>query len=424
MATGRITKTAVDRATPGAVDRFLWDDEIKGFGLKVTPSGAKSYIIQYRTGGRGSPTRRYTMGRHGALTPHTAKTEAKRLLGLVSEGKDPASDKRDARTVSVDLSFPKFAERFLDQYVKPEWPASYNFAEGVLRLHVTPRLKPLALPAIRRADVARVFDAMPSGKPALRRNVHAVMRRLFRWAVSRGDIDRSPMDGVDAPPGAPSRDRVLSDEELRIAWEASASLGYPFRTLYRLLIATGQRREEVAGLDWSELNRKASLWTLPALRSKNGSANHIHLSALALAELDDVAAGDKWPRSGFVMTTNGKTSISGFSRGKMRLDRAIAEATEADIGRRAFTPWRVHDFRRTFATGMQRLGVRFEVTEAVLNHVSGSKSGVAGVYQRHDWKDEKRAALDAWCRHLVHIMNLSNDANIVSLDDRRGEQRG
>ncbi len=120
MATGRITKTAVDGMAPAAADQFLWDDEVRGFGLKVTPGGAKSYIIQYRTGGRGSPTRRYTIGRHGPLTPNAAKTEAKRLLGLVSDGKDPASIKRAARTVAVDLAFAGFAGRFLNLYVKHE----------------------------------------------------------------------------------------------------------------------------------------------------------------------------------------------------------------------------------------------------------------------------------------------------------------
>lgn len=425
MASGKITKTAVDGLAALDRDQFLWDDEVRGFGLKVSPGGAKSYIVQYRTGGRGSPTRRYTIGRHGPFTPQRAKDEAKRLLALVGEGKDPASDKREARTIAIDLEFKGFADRFLEQYVKHEWKSSYPFAEGILRLHVTPHLRGKPLPSIRRSDITRVFDALPLGKAALRRNVHAVVRRLFRWAVSRGDIERSPLEGLESPASAPSRDRVLSDDELRLAWMASGSLGYPFSTLYRLLIGTGQRREEVAGLDWSELNRAAAMWLLPAARAKNGIASNIPLSGLMVAQLDEVAKGDKWPKSGLVLTTTGKTAVSGFSRGKRRLDLAITNQRllEAEVEGDAASvqpllPWRVHDFRRTFATGMQRLGVRFEVTEAVLNHVSGSKSGVAGVYQRHDWKDEKRAALGAWANHIGGILSPACQSNVITLAKR------
>jgi integrase len=139
-----------------------------------------------------------------------------------------------------------------------------------------------------------------------------------------------------------------------------------------------------------------------------------------IAELDRIAGGEVWPRSGLILSTNGKTSVSGFSRGKSRLDREmvaalVRAAAESKTKPQPLKPWRVHDFRRTFATGMQRLGVRFEVTEAILNHVSGSKAGVAGVYQRHDWKEEKVAALDAWGHHLNGIINKAPDSNVVPL---------
>ena len=166
-----------------------------------------------------------------------------------------------------------------------------------------------------------------------------------------------------------------------------------------------------------------SYQALPAARAKNGTASEIHLSALAVAELDAIAGGDKWPRQGLVLTINGKTSVSGFSRGKRRIDRAIADllVDEANGGKPVpFPPWRVHDFRRTFATGMQRLGVRFEVTEAVLNHVSGSRSGVAGVYQRHDWKPEKKAALVAWANHIGGVLCPADQSNVFALAERLG----
>ena len=127
------------------------------------------------------------------------------------------------------------------------------------------------------------------------------------------------------------------------------------------------------------------------------------LSSAAIAELDGVAGGEKWPRKGLVFTTTGKTSVSGFSRAKRQIDLQVWYLLLEDKDDRTVGPWRYHDLRRTLATGLQRLGVRFEVTEAVLNHISGSRGGVAGIYQRHDWRDEKRAALNAWAGHVSSL---------------------
>jgi integrase len=138
----------------------------------------------------------------------------------------------------------------------------------------------------------------------------------------------------------------------------------------------------------------------------------VPLSDAVVEELDGVA-GEKWPRKGLVFTTTGKTPVSGFARAKRRLDKQIADIAADEQEERELAPWRYHDLRRTFATGMQRLGVRFEVTEAILNHVGSARSGVAGVYQRHDWKDEKRAALEAWAAHVQSIVDGSEPSNVL-----------
>jgi integrase len=431
MALGSITKRTIDALKKGPVDQFLWSDERPGFGVKVTPAGKKVYILQYRMGGRGSPTRRYTIGSHGAWTPDLADKEAARLLRMIDTGTDPAEAKRERveklRTDSA-LAFPDYAQTFLDRYVKPEWARSYDFAESILRLHVTPRWKAKTLPSIRKADVTALFDALPAGKPALCRNTFAVVRKLFNWAEGRGDIEagKSPLVGYTPPSAVDSRDRVLADGELRLVWLASADLGYPFAPFYRLLAATGQRRDEVAGMDWRELDRAAAEWTLPGERTKNGQPHGVHLNALVIAELDGIAKGEAWPSKGLVFSTNGKTAISGYSRGKSRIDSAMAalilrehKAAGNDGEQVEVAPWRVHDLRRTLVTGLQRLGVRFEVTEAVVNHISGAKSGVAGVYQRHEWRDEKRSALDAWARHIGEIVVPSDGSNVVDMSARR-----
>jgi integrase len=194
---------------------------------------------------------------------------------------------------------------------------------------------------------------------------------------------------------------VLSDDEVAGLWRSAPALGRCFEGFFKLLLLTGQRREEVAGLEWSELNRSAREWWLPRYRTKNAKEQLVPLSNPAIEVLDFIAGGVSWPKAGLVFTTTGRTPISGFSKAKARLDAMLASEMPSPTGS---NPWRAHDIRRTLATGLQRLGVRFEVTEAVLNHVSGSRSGVAGVYQRYDWAEEKRDALDNWGSYVLKLV--------------------
>ncbi|MFD1611500.1 tyrosine-type recombinase/integrase [Sphingomonas tabacisoli] len=177
-----------------------------------------------------------------------------------------------------------------------------------------------------------------------------------------------------------------------------------FGPIVRLLIVTGQRREEVSSLAWEELDRTELLWTLPGERAKNGEPNCVPLNALAVAVLDEAAGQDKWPRRGRVFATSTGAGFTGYHKGKTKLDALVA-----DDGGGALAPWQLHHLRRTLATGFQRLGVRFEVTEAILNHIGGSRAGVAGIYQRHDWKKEKREALDLWNDHVEAALKARSE---------------
>ncbi len=436
MAQAKITKRTVDAASAGERDQFLWDDEVRGFGLKVTPAGGKVYVFQYRLARPGEAERtaaaRWTIGRHGKLTPDQARKEAKRLAALVEQGIDPreleaekhaAKDEADrlakekARLES-ELAFDRMADLWLSHYEteKARRPASVRLARLVVTNHLKPALGSKPLSHISRADLQSIIDAIPVRQKGMRRAVFAYASVLFGWAVKRGDISANPLLAMQKPEAPKARDRVLDDDELASIWKATASLGDPFEAFFRLLILTGQRRSEVAGLNWSELDRATATWTLPAARAKNDAAQIVPLSVQAVLELDRLAKGDKWPKAGLVLTTTGKTPISGMSKAKAALDTAIAEQREG----KALPDWRIHDLRRTLATGLQRLGVRFEVTEAVLNHVSGSRAGVAGIYQRHDWKDEKRSALDAWARHVAAILQPADAGNVVQLQTVMG----
>lgn len=401
MASGKISKRTVDGLRPAAGNHFLWDTDLKGFGVKITPAGSISYVIQFRMGGREASTRRYTIGPHGSpWTPTTARSEAERLLILVAQGVDPVDADKQRRREAVNLAFDNYADLFARSCKGEGWS---RLVERAIRLHLKPILRKKPLPTIARADIVAVLDQMPDDQIANRRNVFAVIRRLFRWAVSRGDIERSPMEGMETPPPVKPRERWVADEELKLIWNATYDCHRCFGPIVRLLITTGQRREEVSGVRWEEVDRREKLWTLPGSRAKNGESNQIPLNALSVAELDRQAGGEKWPRKGRVFATESGAGFTGYAKGKLKLDTLIAEKLDYRL-----PEWRLHDLRRTLATNFQKLGVRFEVTEAVLNHVGGSRAGVAGIYQRHDWKKEKRQALDDWNNHLVSVLRRAN----------------
>lgn len=447
MATANITKRAVDASKPGDRQFVLWDSgdgATKGFGLLVFPTGAKSYVFQYRIGGRAGRTRRFTIGKHGSpWTPDSARKRAMELAEQVRRGSDPIDEGRDtlaakeqaksakheAERRARELLFSTYAKRFLADGMKAD--ARERTREGyraALHNHAMPHIGNKPLPDIARTDIVRIMDKIPASQPAVRRLVFAVLRKLFNWAKGRGDVDASPLDAMTTPTAAASRDRVLADAELAMVLNAARQIEAPFGPMYLLLFATGQRRDEVAGLNWQELDRASATWTLPGDRSKNGEANIVPLNRHAMAALDGLsgqadAEKPQWPRKELLFTTTGETHVSGFSRAKRRLDALIEQtarqdAVEAgsDPDDAVMAPWRLHDARRTLATALQRLGVRFEVTEAVLNHVSGSRSGVAGVYQRHGWGPEKRAALEAWADHCDRLLSPADETgNVVTL---------
>jgi integrase len=397
MATGRITKRTLDALRANSVAGFLWDEDLKGFGLRITSGGSTSYVVQYRMGGREAKTRRYTIGSHGSpWTPATAREEASRIPLLVAQGIDPVESDKQRRREAVDLAFSNYADRFASSCKGRGWK---NLVVRSLRLHIKPVLRDKALPTITRIDVVEVLDRVPIDQVANRRNIFAVMRRLFKWALSRGDIANSPMEGMETPPPVKPRERWLTDNELARIWHHAPRCHRCFGPIVRLLIVTGQRREEIAGLHWQELSRADRTLRLGGDRTKNGEPTIIHLNDLAIAELDTVAGGESWPRRGRVFPTSTGAAFTAYSKSKIKLDKLLSED-----GGDPVPPWRLHDLRRTLATGFQRLGIRFEVTEAVLNHVGASRSGVAAIYQRHDWKPEKRRALDDWNDHILRSL--------------------
>lgn len=407
MPIAKVTTRAVDTIEPVSSDVFLWDSELAGFGVRVTSGGAKSCIYQYRLGGRGSATRRYTIGRHRSpWTAQTARTKAQRLARQVQKGKDPAAKRRERRRKEVELRFDRYVELFTEGYLKHRW-ADWERTQNMLVLHAVPGLGTKKLSEIRRADLADIYQRL-SNKPSVARALHAALRKMFRWAMSGDDLKHSPVNGVEAPPAPRPRDRYLTSAELSAAWATSFRLHGDYGALFRLLILTGQRRGEVVGLTWSELSREEASWHLPAARSKNRCGHLIPLSAASIAVLDSVAGDDVWPTDGLVLRSSQATPLSAFSKIKIDWEARIAKVLRAARGTGYIAPWRIHDLRGSVATGMQTLQIRTEIIEAVLNHLSGVRGGLVGVYQRYDFQAEKRQAMNAWGEHVLNLARQNN----------------
>ena len=254
--------------------------------------------------------------------------------------------------------------------------------------------------------VEAVAGVLAKAKPAIAARTMSYGRACYQWAMNPRNvrITFDPFSGHEVA-AVVKRERVLDDAELAEVWQASAAETGVFGSITRLLILTGQRREEVAAMGWSEVAPDLATWTVPGKRTKNGALHIVPLSDLARGQLPARGEGPVFKGEA---DREGAT-FSGWSRAKDRLDARItktrAAAAEKAGGEPApFPAWRLHDLRRTCATGLQRLGVRLEVTEAVLNHVSGSNAGIVDIYQRHHWTDEKRAALDLWAQHVATVV--------------------
>ncbi|GAC1569573.1 MAG: site-specific integrase [Novosphingobium sp.] len=386
-------------------DAYYWDLRLRGFGLRVTPKGVKSYVLQYRV--RGCAARRKTIGVHGSpWTPHTARIEAERLLEQVKHGIDPVENVREAKRREKVLNFSAYCDNFVELYLRTHWSKTWPEAMRVLENIAKPRWGKRGLNTLTRSDMVKLMDDY-ANRPGMRKHTHSILRTLFNWAVDRGDIEISPLAGMRAPRAVPSRQRVLSHEEVICLWRASEEVAWLWGPFVRLLLLTMQRRLEVAEMDWAEIDLNARSWTLPGKRAKNGQPHVVPLTRLTIRELE--ALGPR--ESGLVFSSTGRTPISGISKAKTALDNSMRKFMRQRAAERGCDPdgvpwedWRLHDLRRTGTTNLQALGVPIEVTESVLNHISGTRAGVAGVYNLYNYFPEKQAALQSWDRRLSDLL--------------------
>jgi integrase len=397
MPTIRLTQLAVDKIVSPKAGRLEYFDAIlPGFGLRVSNTGARSWILLFRVDGK---LRRLTIGT-AAEVPRVedARLQARTALEAAATGNDPArqkvSDNETSRRRRED-TVSAVVERHVARYCKPR-NRSWRDTEQILVNHVVSRWGDRHIGSIARRDVRELLDDLAArGFGAGANRVLAATRKLFAWAMEQGIIDASPCVALQAPAVESERDRVLRDDELIVVWRAAEAMGGVAGAFVRMLALTGQRRDEVASIRRHDVDFDKGLWTLPREATKGDRSHEVPLAPLAGEILRSLPDPGEW-----FFTTTGDRPISGYSKIKARLDRLAP-----------IEGWRFHDLRRTAGTGMARRGIAVSTISRVLNHKEG---GVTKIYNRYSYLDEKRHALDTWATHVSGLLT-SSAGNIVTL---------
>ncbi|MCF8512688.1 MAG: integrase arm-type DNA-binding domain-containing protein [Rhodobacteraceae bacterium] len=396
------------------------DAAMPGLYLIVQHTGAKSWALRYRHGGK---PRKMTLGPYPAFSLASARDEAAKALRMLETGTDPAEERKVKAATEIEAKraaesdvrdkVSNVAADFIKRHASRN--RTGDEVAAILRREVLPLWGDRRVQEITRRDVIELLDAVVDrGHPIAANRLRAHLSVFFKWCRGRDIIKESPVEGTPKPANENPRDRVLTDAEIRRFWQACEKIGPPFGLLYRFLLLTGQRLREAAEMTDSEVS--GNEWTIPARRAKNGQEHLVPLSEIAKSTLE------KMPRvvgrKGFIFSTTGASAVSGYSRGKERLDKAMQELASQELPEDSapttMAPFTIHDLRRTAATGMASLRIAPHVVESVLNHRSGTRRGVAGIYNRADYAAEKREALEAWARALDTI-TAGTPAKVVQL---------
>jgi integrase len=377
-------KTAEGIKLPkGKSDCIVFDDDIAGFGLRLREGGSRTWVYQYRVGKK---QRRMVLGSAKSVPLILARKNASDLEAKVRLGGDPAMNKETARLEAVN-TFAVLAHRFLEAR-RPSWRTRTYEERKRHLIKDSKSLHPFTITAVAQRNVANLLSDIAKEKGDVTANrVRSSLCAFFGWAIREGV--RLPEGNVASYTNKreeSSRDRVLTDGELGLIW--NACLDDDFGAILKLLMLTGQRANEIAQLRWNEVHDEQIV--LPAERTKNARSHLIPLSEAAKGILPWFREGDRT----FVFGRD-NTGFSGWGKAKEKLDVRVAEA------KKPLEHWTVHDLRRTVATRMAELGVPPHIIEAVLNHVSGHKGGVAGIYNRATYDKEKREALNLWAEHVM-----------------------
>ncbi len=414
----KLTAAAVERIKPTPDKQVEYFDSLTpGFALRISPKGAKSWVMFYRIG---SKLRRLTLGRFPALSLADARAKAGEAVDQADEGIDPAREKKIKKRELLDQprTFEAVAELFIQRY-NPKGRELRQSTRDQYRQALENNCNPIIghrpIETITRADMFALLDVVEDerGVYAANRTLAAV-RKMFNWALSqRALIDMTPIGPGMARGGEKARNRVLDDSEIKPLWEAADVLGWPNGDFFKVLMLTGQRRTEVSGMRWQELNLDTREWTVPEERAKNRLEYIVPLSSAVMDILTNIPKlSDEFVFTSGRISRDGNRKprpISGYSKFKKRLDNTSG-----------VTDWRFHDLRRTIRSKLSAFGIPEYISDRVLAH---KKVGLDGTYNKHDYLDEKRGALNAWMRYVALILDANAYEAVMAYRDatRKGD---
>jgi integrase len=356
----------------------VFDTSMRGLCLRISSAGTKSFCLV-----QGKKRTRTYIGKYPSISLATARSECKRIVSEQVLGvRSPRPSIRVAEAVRV----------FLEASSQKNKPRTVYDYRRLLGRHLTPPLGSRLLDSVGTRDIARIVDDLKS-TPTEQNHAHSAIAIFLRWCARRGYIEVSPAEHLQLPARTKPRARVLSDAELAAVWECSTGV---FGSIVRLCILLGQRRSEIAGLRWEWIDAERRLISFPAEHVKNNRSHTFPYGELAAEVLDAT------PMLGpYVFPArNASKQFSGWSQSKTRLDKAVSAAGYS------VAPWTLHDLRRTFATNLAALAIPVHVTERLLNHVSGTVSGVAAIYNKFQYIDEMRDAVYRWEERLKRILHV------------------
>lgn len=408
----KLTTKAVENLKPDPDKRLTVSDlNLPGFGLRISPGGKKSWFIVYRN--RAGKQRRMTLGSYPRLSLAEAREEARKALGRAELGIDPQDEKIASRR-SAPVTFNDLKDEFIEKHSKVHTRHAVG-TERRLERAFGRSLGNTPISDISKRDIIEALDSLIENGVGVGANrALAAGRKMFNWAIEQGHIETSPFQGVRAPVKENSRDRVLTPDEIKSFWQGCDSLGWPFGSLFQLLLLTAQRRGETAAMRWRDLDLDAATWTIPKEATKSLRSHVVPLSPQAVDIIESVPRIDGVD---YLFSTNALRPVSGFGRVKSNLDDMTNTGD-----------WRLHDLRRTAASGLAEIHIAPHIIEKILNHASGQLGGLAGVYNRYQYLDEKREALHAWGDHVQKVIEAIDDPpkaktfrrNLPSLPERRG----
>ena len=371
---------------PSGIAIEYWDQALPGFGVRFNPSGRKAFMCMTRVKGK---QRRFAVGSYPALSLAEARNKARQVCESASAGIDPrerqaledaAREAEHRRAMRIQLTtFGGIVDLFLEEHAKGL--RSYEQLRRMVENELRPLWADSPMEEISRVEIKALLQRIAKRAPTMANRYHALISKVFNWALEEELIDKSPMVRLRKLTPERQRERVLSYDEIGRLWPAFEGLGYPYGPLFQFMLLTAQRRSECGGLRWSEIDLKAKEWRLPPERTKSGKGHLIPLSKLALKIIKSIPQD-----SPFVFTTTGDRPVNGYSKPK----RAVSEAS-------GVTDWTLHDLRRTAATHMRGLGADRLTISKILNH---AESGITGIYDRHAYDKEKRIALEKWSKQM------------------------